>query len=124
MHSWCPCWQASPRCHRARYDFNLSSGSSPTERHPDKEQSGESPAPYLVVVGGDEPQLQVQVVVALLHADKVEDVLVLHAAHAVDLVLILPRQPVLETRGDGYGCQSCYHLINTACRETSHLRKS
>lgn len=45
---------------------------------------------YLVVVGGDEPQLQVQVVVPLLHADKVEDVVVLHAAHAVDLILVLP----------------------------------
>lgn len=31
------------------------------------------------MVGGDEPQLQVQVVVPLLHADEVEDVLVFHA---------------------------------------------
>lgn len=48
------------------------------------------------MVGGDEPQLQVQVVVPLLHADEVEDVVVLHAAHAVDLVLVLPRQLVLD----------------------------
>lgn len=51
---------------------------------------------HLVVVGGDEPQLQVQVVVPFLHADKVEDVVVLHAAHAVDLILVLPRQLVLD----------------------------
>lgn len=51
---------------------------------------------YLVVVCGNEPQLQVQVVVPLLHADKVEDVVVLHAAHAVDLILVLPRQLVLD----------------------------
>lgn len=51
---------------------------------------------HLVVVGGDEPQLQVQVVVPLLHADEVEDVVVLHAAHAVDLVLVLPGQLVLH----------------------------
>lgn len=48
------------------------------------------------MVGGDEPQLQVQVVVPLLHADEVEDVVVLHAAHAVDLILVLPRQLVLD----------------------------
>lgn len=48
------------------------------------------------MVGGDEPQLQVQVVVPLLHADKVEDVFVLHAAHAVHLILVLPRQLVLD----------------------------
>lgn len=48
------------------------------------------------MVGGDEPELQVQVVVPLLHADEVEDVVVLHAAHAVDLVLVLPRQLVLD----------------------------
>lgn len=53
---------------------------------------------YLVVVGGDEPQLQVQVVVPLLCADKVEDVVVLHAAHAEDLILVLPRELVLERR--------------------------
>ncbi len=52
------------------------------------------------MVGGDEPQLQVQVVVPLLHADEVEDVVVLHAAHAVDLVLILPRQLVLDKSGE------------------------
>lgn len=52
---------------------------------------------YLVVVGGDEPQLQVQVVVPLLHADEVEDVFVLHAAHAVHLILVLPGQLVLDT---------------------------
>lgn len=56
---------------------------------------------YLVVVGGDEPQLQVQVVVPLLRTDKVEDVFVLHAAHAVDLVLVLPRQLVLDTSTEG-----------------------
>lgn len=56
---------------------------------------------YLVVVGGDEPQLQVQVVVPLLHADEVEDVVVLHAAHAVDLILVLPRQLVLDESRDG-----------------------
>lgn len=54
---------------------------------------------HLIVVGGDEPQLQVQVVVALLHADEVQDVVVLHAAHGVDLVLVLPRQLVLRGRG-------------------------
>lgn len=42
------------------------------------------------MVGRDEPQLQVEVVVALLHADEVQDVLVLHATHGVDLVLVLP----------------------------------
>lgn len=42
------------------------------------------------MVGGDEPQLQVQVVVPLLRAHKVEDVVVLHAAHAEDLVFVLP----------------------------------
>lgn len=52
------------------------------------------------MVGGDEPQLQVQVIGPLLHADEVEDVVVLHAAHTVDLVLVLPRQLVLdESRG-------------------------
>lgn len=51
---------------------------------------------YLVMVGGDEPQLQVQVVIPLLHSDKVEDVVVLHAAHAVDLILVLPGQLVLH----------------------------
>lgn len=51
------------------------------------------------MVGGDEPQLQVQVVVPLLHADEVEDVVVLHAAHAVDLVLILPGKLVLDGGG-------------------------
>lgn len=56
------------------------------------------------MVGGDEPQLQVQVVVPLLHADEVEDVVVLHAVHAVDLVLVLPGELVLEEgaeRGKG-----------------------
>lgn len=48
------------------------------------------------MIGGDEPQLQVQVVAPLLHADKLEDVLVLHAARAVDLILVLPRQLVLR----------------------------
>lgn len=48
------------------------------------------------MVGGDEPQLQVQVVVPLLHAYEVEDVVVLHAAHAVHLILVLPRQLVLH----------------------------
>lgn len=47
------------------------------------------------MVGGDEPQLQVQVVVPLLHTDEVEDVVVLHAVHAVDLVLVLPGEFVL-----------------------------
>lgn len=56
---------------------------------------------YLIVVGGDEPQLQVQVVVPLLHADEVEDVVVLHAAHAVDLVLVLPGKLVLDGDGEG-----------------------
>lgn len=42
------------------------------------------------MVGRDEPQLQVQVVVPLLHADKVQDVVMLHAVQAVDLILILP----------------------------------
>lgn len=50
------------------------------------------------MVGGDEPQLQVQVVVTLLHADEVEDVVVLHAAHAVDLVLVLPGELVLQKK--------------------------
>lgn len=63
-----------------------------------------SPTAYLLVVGGDEPQLQVQVVVPLLHAYKVEDAVVLHAAHAVNLILVLPRQLVLnksrETNAD------------------------
>ena len=48
------------------------------------------------MVGGDEPQLQVQVIVPLLHTDEVEDVLVLHAVHAEHLVLVLPRQLVLH----------------------------
>lgn len=52
------------------------------------------------MVGGDEPQLQVQVVVPLLHADEVEDVVVLHAAHAVDLIFVLPRQLVLKESTD------------------------
>lgn len=66
--------------------------------------------PYLVVVGGDEPQLQVQVVVPLLHADKVEDVVVFHAAHAVDLILVLPRQLVLheERRERENTCRCCF----------------
>lgn len=51
------------------------------------------------MVGGDEPQIQVQVVVPLLHADEVEDVVVLHAAHAVDLVLVLPGKLVLDGEG-------------------------
>lgn len=75
------------------------------------------------MVGGDEPQLQVQVVVPLLHADKVEDVVVLHAAHAVDLVLVLPRQLVLdksrETDTDVYFCFQATQLTkvsNIACR--------
>lgn len=52
----------------------------------------------LVVVGGDEPQLQVQVVVPLLHADELQHVVVLHAAHAVDLVLVLPGEFVLHPK--------------------------
>lgn len=51
---------------------------------------------HLVVVGGDEPQLQVQVVVPLLHADEVKDVFMFHAVYTVDLILILPRQLVLN----------------------------
>lgn len=66
------------------------------------------------MVGGDEPQLQVQVVVPLLHADEVEDVVVLHAAHAVDLILVLPRQLVLhESRDRRYFCYS--KASNIAC---------
>lgn len=48
------------------------------------------------MVGGDEPQLQVQVVVPLLHTDEVEDIVVLHAIHTVDLILVLPGELVLE----------------------------
>lgn len=61
------------------------------------------------MVGGDEPQLQVQVVVPLLHADEVEDVVVLHAAHAVDLVLVLPGELVL----DGEGGRHCVGHTST-----------
>lgn len=53
-------------------------------------------AAYIVMVGGDEPQLQVQVVVPLLHADEMEDIFMLHATHAVNLVLVLPRKLVLQ----------------------------
>lgn len=56
---------------------------------------------YLVMVGSDEPQLQVQVVVPLLHTDEVEDVVVLHAIHTVDLVLVLPGEFVLEAAEHG-----------------------
>lgn len=48
------------------------------------------------MVGSDEPQLQVQIVVPLLHTNKVENIVVLHAIHAVDLVLVLPGELVLE----------------------------
>lgn len=48
------------------------------------------------MIGGDEPQLQIQVVAPLLDSDKMEDVVVLHAARAVDLVLVLPGQLVLR----------------------------
>lgn len=51
---------------------------------------------HLVVVGGDEPQFQVQVVVPLLHADEVKEVFMFHAVQTVDLILILPRQLVLN----------------------------
>lgn len=62
------------------------------------------------MVGGDEPQLQVQVVVPLLRADKVEDVVVLHAAHAEDLILVLPRELVLdESREARCRCYCCHH---------------
>lgn len=56
-------------------------------------------AAYLVMVGGDEPQLQVQVVVPLLHADELEHIFVLHAAHAVDLILVLPGELILCVEG-------------------------
>lgn len=51
---------------------------------------------YLVMVGGDEPQLQVQVIISLFHTNEVEDVVVLHAIHTVDLILVLPGELVLE----------------------------
>jgi len=83
---------------------------------------------YLFVVGGDEPQLQVQVVAPLLGADEVEDVVVLHAAHAEDLVLVLPRQFVLDGERDGSGCCSCrqkaalcIHELQTAKNRASPL---
>lgn len=69
------------------------------------------------MVGGDEPQLQVQVVVPLLHADEVQDVVVLHAAHAVDLVLVLPRQLVLGPGKQRRGSQE----FLTISAEFEHL---
>ena len=45
---------------------------------------------YPLVVVGDEPKLHRQVVVPLLHAHEVQDVVVLHATHAVDVILVLP----------------------------------
>lgn len=53
---------------------------------------------YLVMVGSDEPQLQVQVIIPLFHTNEVEDVVVLHAIHTVDLILILPGKLVLEPK--------------------------
>ena len=64
-------------------------------------QQGE---PYLLVVGGDQPQLDVHVGAPLLGAQEVEQVLVPHAAQVVDLVLVLPRLLVLRTpRGQETG---------------------
>lgn len=45
---------------------------------------------YVVVIGCDEPEVYVHVVASLLHADKVEQVLVFHPSQAVDLILVLP----------------------------------
>lgn len=53
------------------------------------------------MVGSDEPQLQVQVVGPLLHTNEVKEVVMLHAIHTVDLVLVLPGEFVLEATEHG-----------------------
>lgn len=78
---------------------------------------------YLVMVGGDEPQLQVQVVVPLLYADKVEDVFVLHAAHAVDLILVLPGQLVLHKSSETDTDVVCL-LSSSLINKTNLARRS
>lgn len=54
------------------------------------------------MVGSNEPQLQVQVIVSLLHADEVKDVFVLHASHTVHLIFVLPGQLVLNKNFEEY----------------------
>lgn len=54
--------------------------------------------PHLLVEGGDEPQVDVDAGAALLGADELQDVVVLHPGQAVDLVLVLPRLLVLQTQ--------------------------
>lgn len=62
------------------------------------------------MVGGDEPQLHVQVAASLLGSDELQQVLVSHPAQGEDLVLVLPRLLVLNTeRGQRSGVrgQAC-----------------
>lgn len=53
------------------------------------------------MIGGDEPQLHVQVIIPLFHTNEMEDVVVLHAIHTVDLILVLPGELVLERKSMG-----------------------
>ena len=55
------------------------------------------------MVRGDEPQLHVHVGAPLLRPQEVEEVLVLHAAQAVGLVLVLPGLLILRGRGKARG---------------------
>lgn len=52
---------------------------------------------YLVMVGGDKPQLRFQLAASLLSAEELQQVLVSHPAQAKDLKLVLPRLTLLST---------------------------
>ena len=52
---------------------------------------------HLLMIGGDEPQLNVHVASSFLGPDELQHILVSHPVQAEDLVLVLPRLLVLRT---------------------------
>lgn len=53
---------------------------------------------YLLVVGGDEPELQFHASAPLLRPNELQQVIMFHPTQGIDLILILPRLLVLRTQ--------------------------
>ena len=66
---------------------------------------------HLLMVGGDEPQLHVHVASSLLCSDELQQVFMSHPVQVEDVVLVLPRLLVLNTKHTEVRGHDCLNTV-------------